>query len=292
MGAPFSKLVGLATGISYLFVNTKHTVAYIAFDAVKIRERGDSYRLFTSKMTFATTSELVIGTTLLIYLMRKFEREMGSRKITLYCLFINVATIALESFLVANGSLMSFNLRYSGPYPLIGAFFSLYHRHTPRLHPRFFSVLGINFSEKVFHYFWLAQVASSGGWNTCYAIGIGWFAALMYDFLPVVKSLDVPNFLAKVAGDLSSRLLEASPRILVPQAPGRGGGRMFNAPQPRPPQQGNVRPTAAARAPVVADPGATEQLVNMGFSRTQVVEALQSTNNDVNRAAELLLAMQ
>jgi len=280
--------------MSYLFVNTKHASMLMEFNAIKILERGDSYRYLTSKITFGSTSELVIGTILLVYLVRKFEREMGSRKVALFCLFVNCATVAIESVVVMNSS-SSFNLRYSGPYPLIGAFFSLYHRYTPRLHPRFFSILGINFSEKIFHYVWLAQVASSGGWDSAYSVGIGWSMALCYELVPFFKKLDLPDAIASVFGDLSSRLLESPPRILVPQvARGAGGGRMYAAGRPAAAAAaGGVRPTAAAqRAPMpaaAADPAAIEQLVNMGFSRAQVVDALQSSNNDVQRAAERLL---
>jgi len=42
----------------------------------------------------------------------------------------------------------------------------------------------------------------------------------------------------------------------------------------------------------VADPAAIEQLLLMGFDQQQVVEALQYSNNNVNRAADRLLTQQ
>ena len=298
-GAPFSKLVAAVTVIAYLSMHTKHAPSGFEFDALRIRERGETYRYATSKLTFTSTSELVVGTLFLTFLMRKFEREMGTRKMAFFCSFINAATMASESFIV-NSSLLSRNLQYGGPYPLVGALFSLYHRYTPRLHPRFFSFLGINFSEKIFHYAWLLQIAASNGWDSTYAIGIGWFFSLFYEFVPSLGKLDVPDGVANFVGGFFSRLLDPPPRILAPHS--RGGTR-GNAHHPRAQAAAaaaaaaagggaNLRPTAAAQRPVAADPSAIEQLTHMGFARSQVVEALQSTNNDVHRAAERLLLQQ
>ena len=313
LGAPFSKLVAAFTVIAYLSMNTQHkfTLSSLAsgfeFDAVRIRERGETFRYFTSKATFGSTGELVIGTLFLTYLMRKFEREMGTRKMIIFCSLMNLASIATESVLVVHTSLVLPNLQYSGPYPLMGALFSLYHRYTPRLHPRFFSFWGIHFSEKIFHYAWLLQIATSDGWDSTFAIGMGWLLSLMYEVAlpPAVRKLDlIPDRLANLAGSFTSRFLEPLPRILVPQSTGRRGGGGSRGTRHAQPQGGNaaaagaaaagganLRPTAVAQRPT-PDPSAIEQLTNMGFSRSQVVEALQSTNNDVHRAAERLLIQQ
>ncbi|KAL7561583.1 hypothetical protein ACA910_004176 [Epithemia clementina (nom. ined.)] len=321
-GAPFSKLVAAFTVIAYLSMHTKHNSwSVFEFDATKIRERGEGFRYFTSKMTFSSTSELVVGTLLLTYLMRKFEREMGTRKIAFFCSFINLATITSESLLLVHSAYPSlaissttaaasassfYNLKYMGPYPIMGALFSLYHRYTPRLHPRFFSVFGIHFSEKIFHYAWLMQIAMSNGWNSTYAIGIGWLFSLCYEFVPYLGQLDVPDRVASFLGGLSSRFfVDPPPRILAPLSASnninnnnhRNGGRSLHRSQAAAAAAtaaGGLRPTTAhqRQQPIAADPAAIEQLTHMGFPRPQVVEALQSTNNDVHRAAERLLMQQ
>lgn len=311
-GAPISKLAAAFTVIAYVSMHTKHNASSVfEFDAARIRERGETFRYITSKMTFSSTGNLVIGTIFLTFLVRKFEWEMGTRKMAFFCSFINLATMASESLIAVNSpSLMSHNLRYAGPYPLVGALFSLYHRHTPRLHPRFFSVMGISFSEKIFHYAWFLQIAMSNGWNSAYAVGAGWCFSLLYEFVPFLGKLDVPDRVADFLGGLASRFLDPPPRILAPHSSnigGRGGGGSSGR-QHRAHSRGQaasaaagatatggLRPTAAAqRQPTVVtpDPGAIEQLTNMGFPRNQAVEALQNSNNDVHRAAERLLIQQ
>jgi len=57
--------------------------------------------------------------------------------------------------------------------------------------------------------------------------------------------------------------------------------------QAQPPLQQQEQ--AAQPPPPPPDPAAVEQLVMMGFDRAQVVQALQSCNNDVQRAADRLL---
>lgn len=69
--------------------------------------------------------------------------------------------------------------RYSGPYPQIGAVLSLYHRFTPRLHPKFFGILGYDFSEKSMTYGLCAQVILSGGLSTIIPTLIGIISGMM-----------------------------------------------------------------------------------------------------------------
>jgi UBA/TS-N domain len=342
VGAPFSKLVIVATLVLYLTAIARGggggelNSIMMRMNAARIRERGEVYRYASSKVTFLTNGEFFVGMTLLLFLLRKFEREMGSRKMMLFCIFILMGTMAVEAVFIVHSttallttSSSSFHntYQYSGPYPLIGALFSLFHQYTPRLYPRFFSILGVAFSEKFFYYLWFLAMAGGAGWNSALAVTIGWMVAWLYHRIDVVKNVwDIPEPLAAILSDIGSRISEAPPHILVTAAargvgaPGGAGAAAGGArrPAPRPPGGGaqhptaaalaaaaaaaggipplvgggpNIRPAAAAAAqrPTVADPAAIEQLVMMGFSRPQVVEALQWSNNDVQRAADRLL---
>jgi hypothetical protein len=322
VGAPLTKLIVVSTLIMYLTANARELNAIMRMNAARIRDRGEIYRYLSSKVTFLTNGEFFVGITLLLFLLRKFEREMGSRKMILFCILVMTGTIALEAVFVHSPALLTFNYQYSGPYALIGALFSLFHQYTPRLYPSFFSILGVKFSEKVFYYLWFLAVAGGAGWNSVLAVMIGWMVALLYR-IDVFKNMDVPEPLAAILSDIGSRISEAPPHILVTAAArgGAGGGGAAAAAaaggarrQPRPggaaaavaggmpsligggfgqapPPGPNVRPAAAAaqRSPPTADPAAIEQLVMMGFSRPQVIEALQWSNNDVQRAADRLL---
>mmetsp|Transcript_20605 Transcript_20605/g.56885 ORF Transcript_20605/g.56885 Transcript_20605/m.56885 type:complete len:322 (+) Transcript_20605:79-1044(+) len=294
-GAPLTKFLGGTTSLTYLLVTQGGGwTEWMAFDSTRLTTTSNNHvaephRYWTSKLTFGSTSEFVVGTLLLLYLSRKFEREMGSRKLLHFTGWVTLGAVAVErTCLVGGGSPLTLydNLHYLGPYALIGALFSLYHVTTPRLHPRFFSLWGLHFSEKIFHYLWLAQVAGSNGWDSATAVATGWIVALVWDVVPdAVRKVDlIPNWLAKLAGRVSAQVLESPPRWLAPP----------RAPTPRPPAPARGAPPpnrgAVAQRPA-ADPAAVEQLTNMGFSRAQVVEALQSTNNDVQRAANQLLMM-
>jgi membrane associated rhomboid family serine protease len=323
-GAPFTKLIVLSTLVMYVTANAgargggggESWNAILRMNAVRIRDRGEIYRYASSKVTpfLASNGEFFVNMTLLIFLLRKFEREMGSRKMILFCLFVMVGTITVEAVFI-HSTLLNFNYQYAGPYALVGALFSLFHQYTPRLYPHFFSILGVAFSEKVFYYLWFLVVAGGAGWNSALAVTIGWIVALLYRVDMVFKNLDIPEPLAAILSDIGSRISEAPPHILVTAAARGGGGGGAAAatgggprrPAARHPAGGIQHPTAAAMAAAVAaaggmpplqrtppaaavaDPAAIEQLVMMGFSRPQVVEALQWSNNDVQRAAERLL---
>ena len=92
---------------------------------------------------------------------------MGTLRYGTFLIFTNVMSIMLEALF--SPSLRDLDSpRYPGPYPLLGALFLLYRRHTPRLHPRFFGALGFDFSEKALTYAILFQVIFSGGVGTIF----------------------------------------------------------------------------------------------------------------------------
>ena len=113
--------------------------------------------------------------------------------------FVHLFAMALETFLVPFCLSHNYNLLYTGPYALIGAVFYLFHRYSARITPTFFSILGFNFSIKLFHYIWFLQVAGSAGTSSALIIAIGWTAALLYHKLPILQSIfDAPDSIAKV----------------------------------------------------------------------------------------------
>jgi hypothetical protein len=274
MGAPLTKITGAVVLIAFFSVNSKQGHSLLAFDALRIRDKGEIYRYFSSLLTFSSMGELLPGGMLLVYSLRKFEREMGSRKATVFAIFVQLFTIVLETFLVPYGLYHNANLRYAGPYGLIGALFYLYYRYTPRISPVIFAALGFNFSDKFFHFLWFLQVACANGGSSVLVVALGWLAALVYDKVSILQSLDVPDGVASSIWSIVARVADRTPRAVLP-------GRVAGA-TPR---------AAAPRAPAVtADPASIEQLTLMGFSRPNVVAALQAANNDVQRAADQLLA--
>ena len=101
---------------------------------------------------------------------------MGSRRFAAFIVYSSILSTILE--------LVIFNIffeteRYSGPYPQLGAVLALYHRFTPRLHPKFFGVLGYDFSEKSLTYGLCAQVILSGGFSTIIPALVGFISGML-----------------------------------------------------------------------------------------------------------------
>ena len=95
---------------------------------------------------------------------------MGSRRFGAFIVYSSIISTFLE--------LVFFNIffdieRYSGPYPQLGAVLALVHKFTPRMHPKFFGVLGYDFSEKSMIYGLCFQVILSGGLSTIIPTIIG-----------------------------------------------------------------------------------------------------------------------
>ena len=233
---------------------------------------------------------------MLSMLMRRFEREMGSSKFFAVLLLTNILTMILEAT-----AIMVFDpqheedkvllLGYSGPYPWIGACLLLFVKYSPRLYPRFISILGLSFSEKAITSTFALYVAGNGGLTTLLPTALG--ALSMFVLTPFLDSQKkLPTLLSKLyPGVLFSILSDPPARIYAPlmiaqmqaQGRGRGGGGTAVPAAPRPTPR---RPVAPAPPPEEA----IEQLTAMGFGREEVVQALQASSNSVERAANILLS--
>ena len=259
---------------------------------------GEIYRLFTCNLTFSTVAELIMGLLVLTPLMRRYEREMGTAKFGTYLVLINVASTFLELCLATFYPLA--DVRFSGPYPALGAVLYLYHVYAPRLHPKFFGMLGFDFSEKSLTYFFVLQVMLSGGWGTLQPVLCGALAGYLVQspaLGSVLSRVELPDALfgwldRDVPQVVSARRPGGQTGGTQRQrlAPGRmggagGGGGGFGG--------GGAAAMAAAQQPPPPPPPSEEaigQLTAMGFERQAVIRALGQTDNNVEAAANRLLA--
>jgi len=312
VGAPITKLCVVATVVFYVLFHAKSAQDGMAMDSFRMLRASqrtinrEFHRYWSSKITFGSTGELVMGGTLLTVLGRQFEREMGSRKFGVYLLLAHVSAMVMEMAFVGLTTTMERGYRYQGPYALLGALMYLFHRYTPRLHPRFFGILGFTFSEKSFYYLWYLQVIGYQGMSTIIASALGVLTGYIYVTTNLHESLDLPDAIAKPLTALGSHLSEAPPRMIASMGTnnrrgaagaadviaGLGLQRMMR-------NNNAVGQAAAAQAaaaqrpatpPAPPDPAAIEQLTSMGFDRQRVMDALQATNNNVERAADRLLS--
>ena len=304
-GAPVSKTVAIGLILVHVLLHSRKSSSSDPMMVDQYRDGSDSairwYRLVSSKFTFGSNGELVMGMSALIMLMRRFEREMGSRKF-LFLLFVtNIFTVVLEGIIILAFDISADDTskinKYSGPYPWLGTVLLLYARYTPRLHPRFISILGIPFSEKALYYSSCAYlIMYHHDLTTLYPTILGVLVAHIFVH-PHNPVTDFPNFMVRMFPweRVFSFLADPPARVYAPmltplnvrRATGdtllnqvRGGNGPIARPVPR-------QPPAAAQPPPES---AIEQLTAMGFDRQRVLEALQSSNNSVERAADRLLS--
>lgn len=256
-GAPLSKAIALSTAVGYVVAETNKWHEALILDTAKIFDQAQFYRLFVFNWTFASMGELVFGLMALCPLMRRFEREMGSRRFSAFMVYASVLSTIFE--------LIIFNLfidieRYSGPYPQLGAVLALYHKFTPRLYPKFFGVLGQDFSEKSLTYGLCTQVFLCGGPSTAVPAAVGFLAGSLSLKLSETQLPELAYSLGRSVGN-----------VFVDEVPAVMMSREVQRPPPPPPEE------------------AVAQLTGMGFERQAVVRALQQTDNNVEAAANRLL---
>jgi hypothetical protein len=213
----------------------------------------------------------------LVNFSRRFEREMGTRK---YAVWLTGVALISIAFQVVAGQVYSEGFRYSGPYPIIGALVLMFHIYTPRLHPRFFGMFGLYFSEKSMAYAFCAQIMFYRGYSSLVPCVCGAISALI--MTAFASKFDMPDFLASTVTTLLARFIDEPPAPIVQ--------RLIRPPvagAPAQPHAAVVEPMFEQLPPPSEE--AIEQLTSMGFDREAVLRALQQSHNDVERAADRLL---
>ena len=206
---------------------------------------------------------------------------MGSRRFGAFIVYVSFLSTILE--------LGFFNIffdteRYSGPYPQLGAVLALYHKFTPRLHPKFFGILGYDFSEKSITYGLCAQVMLSGGMSTIVPTMIGFLSGMLcVNF----SENQLPEFVYSLAAIIGNALLvDEAPAIMMSRSVQRGAGGGGGGNRPR-----RAAAPQTPRAPPPPPPEeAITMLTSMGFEREPVIRALQQTDNNVEAPANRLMA--
>ena len=297
-GAPFTQLYTISTVVTFFVArhynnnnnNNNHNSKQFTFLG--------GLSSWIKPWTFLTPAELFIGGIWIVYGIRQLEREMSTRRITMWMGWIVTSTMTCHALIAVpyyqalfnHGEIIS--AQYGiGPYAVMGALFYYFHHYTPRITPNFVSVLGFSFSDKALHYLWFIQAAGGGGnWPSAVMVVMGYIMSAVYDKF-LIRVLDVPDTVARMVGTLVSQFItHGSTRTVLPGRPilpprngvGGVGGNLAAVPRRQ-----AVPPTPAP--PVIPDESAIEQLTMMGFPRARVVEALQMCNNDVQRAADRLL---
>jgi hypothetical protein len=274
------------------------------------------------KWFFHSTSEMVVGLSFLAHYLRRMERELSSRRFLVWLFTVEVfysvlqivALVSLDYDVAA--AFVWDSSAVGGPYLIAGGVLYWYWMYIPRLHPRFLSLtmLGMSFSEKSFGYLWAVYVLSMRGTPSILVGAVGMAASALFFFLLLLPgnngatslfSMDVPNFIVNMfpwdsIGNLL--MLDDSPKVYAPllvvNTPGTNGGPGLagfggmggNLGARRQHRQTGATRVAPVAAPPPPSPEAIAQLTAMGFQEQQVKDALIASGNNVERAADRLLA--
>jgi len=273
IGAPLTKILAAVTGISYAIIEARKSHDTYAFDTNAILQQGQVYRLFTGPITFRSSGEIIVGLCVLVNLSRRFEREMGTRKFCIWLIGVGIISSIMELLVV--GQLLG-PVQYSGPYHTIGSLVWMFHTTAPRLHPRFFGMFGLHFSEKSIAYVFYSQMILICGLDSLIPCVCGMIVAQMVKTIPPLHhALDVPDALASTVTTTIQRFIEDPPAPLVQTT----RQQRHRVPAP-------LVPTTLPSPPPES---AVQQLTSMGFDRDSVLRALQASQNNVERAADRLL---
>lgn len=299
-GAPLTKFVCVVVCISFMILEMgKGGRNNIAIDDEKIFYNSQLHRLIFYSLSFGSMGELIMGLAVLCSLLRRFEREMGTQKFASY-LFLKSMILATIFQLLMLGCLDNIPRTFTaGPYPQIGALLFLFHLYTPRIHPKFFGILGLDTSEKAFTYFFIFQLVFSGGASTVIPTLCGFVAGMLSISAktPLGRSdLGFPQFIHRLCSIVGHALgLDnlyscpiVAPRLRmssVSSGTNSGGGRLV-------PDNISASAVVPAQQPIPASPPSEsliEQLTVMGFERNAVIRALRATDNNPEAAANRLL---
>ena len=295
-GASLSRVLAGTTAFFYVMFETSHLHEDLSLDYDRLIADNELHRLFTCNLTFGTMAELILGMLVMVPLMRRYERELGTVKFGTMVVFVNVVATFLE-LIVASSFPGLVDMRYSGPYPTLGAVLYLFHVYAPRLHPKFFGLMGFDFSEKSLQYLFALQVMFSGGMGTLQPVLCGAIAGAMYTspMLPFGKFMLPESMLGWLESDVPQTL--AARRGRGAARGGAGGGAGGGPRQRMAPNFGAGGGAAAAMAAAQQPPPppppseeAISQLTAMGFERQAVIRALGQTDNNVEAAANRLLS--
>mmetsp|Transcript_38585 Transcript_38585/g.49865 ORF Transcript_38585/g.49865 Transcript_38585/m.49865 type:complete len:324 (-) Transcript_38585:313-1284(-) len=312
--AILTKGICISTAFISFVVLTTRSSDKLNLDLTSLFSRGEVWRVLTSFVTFSSTGEAFCGL-MLLYIFRVFERQMGSVK---YGSFL--ASTGFVGKLLEIGGLSFFGGKFRprpGPYAAIYASFVLYYATIPSVgSSRNASQVSL-FNDKTFTYLLGAQLMWSHGQASILPAACGLLAGLLYrsrflrfdtfrlprrvqkGFQALKPLFDNPEANAR---HQQLRRLQQAQRFQGNNV-GVIGGNRTNAPGGQGNREtllgghgmfGGPPPILRHRATAVHSPPPSEaqitSLMDMGFDREASIRALRSTQNNVEAAANRLLA--
>lgn len=305
-----TKLICFTTTAFFLIL--KSNTDLIALDVEDLFVEKEFYRLFTYMLTFSSLGEIIMGVAVFVPLSKRFEREFGSQEYISYLIKSTILATFVQCFFLTNEYLAT------GIYPIIGALLQLYNTYTPRLHPKFISILGLDLSEKALTYLFALQLMGSQSTRSFIPLAAGYLAGSLstHRYSPIKRfKVIIPKMIYNMGHNIAKSIgledLAHSPSYISStgrreagidartrwdrptgvEIGGVGGHRQPGVPGAPPnPEQGEQQ--RFEPLPVSDPPSeeAIQTLTAMGFERDAVLRALRQADNNVEHAANRLLS--
>jgi UBA/TS-N domain len=130
----------------------------------------------------------------LLYRFRTFERQMGSAKFAMFATLCGLWAVGWRALMLLGLPFLS-GLA-SGPYELLFAMFALYYALIPRLHPNYFALWRLRFSDKSFTYLLGLQMFWNSGLRSALPALAGLLFGALYlaDLCGLGSRLRYPGF--------------------------------------------------------------------------------------------------
>ncbi|CAN0013747.1 unnamed protein product [Ectocarpus sp. 4 AP-2014] len=288
----------------------------VTLDVWRVLTEGEIWRLLSCH-TVCTSMGPLLASSLSLYRLRALEPLLGSKKFGAFAAVTSALALPFE----ATAGVYFGTVRLTpGPIPLVFALVVVYYAIVPPSKPRYFGVLGLDFSDKAFTFVVAGMLASCEGWDSivpavCGALVGGLylmdtmsiqavrfpnvvhrcFSRLSRPFMSGRRGSPFPGGAAPPAARAARRPPRPAQGLLGPaRGRGGGGGGLFSFFTPV--RQGSTRLRNASSSPPPPLPPqppseeAVASLMGMGFNRAAVVQALQQTGNDSYTAVNMLVS--
>jgi len=294
LGAPVTKFFVTVSMLSFL------VAVYSAMDhdeqEQKIVIMNETLQTYFHLVSFASIGEvMVFGGALAMPLVRQFEREFGSRLFFSFFLCVVIMNVVFREFMKVTFGSDAFEEVLELPYVVIGMLLYLYHEYTPRLHPKFMGILGVDLSEKSMKYllFFMA------GMFNVLPVVLGYISALLCSsnavFSFISNHVKFPESIYKLVNTILGPWFVEYRRTQFAAVSQRQTQQQFGATQMannlnnNSQRRNQFQQQQLPRAPPPSEE-AIQNLTSMGFDRDDVIRTLQQCDNNVEVAANRLLS--
>eukprot|EP01138_Halocafeteria_seosinensis_P008971 gb/GECG01009169.1/.p1 GENE.gb/GECG01009169.1/~~gb/GECG01009169.1/.p1 ORF type:complete len:318 (+),score=27.27 gb/GECG01009169.1/:1-954(+) len=310
--APVTKTAFVLSGGFSLVAWLKNVQATsVALSPASILGDFQIWRIFTSQLVVKSPGEMIIFAYLL-YEFRHMERLMGSNKFSVFTLLCTLTSSTLQLGLLLATTGMVSNVR-PGPYSLLFALFVYYFKSVPKVRPNQISVFGIGLSEKTFTYLLGAVLLFNKGTESVIPGVSGLVFGLMF-FADVFRmrkwrwpsrvhkwcERNIMPFVDSVTPNRRPAARQHYGQMGTNHAPAvQTGETEWPAPRQNVTEQPQEDARQQENTPVEEDvsqiPRATpdeskvQQLMQMGFEREAIEEALAATDNNEEAAVHRLI---